>query len=318
METNKPLVAIHCLVYNHEPYLRRCIDGFVRQRTNFPFVAIVHEDASTDKSADIIREYERKYPNIIKPIYETENQYSKPDGRLIFIMQDAILASGAKYVAICEGDDFWTDPLKLQKQVDILENNPQLMAVVTDTSVVDSADNIIVHKQGCTVPDNREGVYNLRDFFSIPQHRYSTATVMYRTRHYEEVNQKLLYTISPYFGDWQLWIILHSYGSFYYIDEVTAAYRINPTSITHVANRIERARASFDVCRKIADILPEQYSDIAEALRNTDCHIMPLAHAYRKEHKYFHALWYTMVSLVKSPSLTYAWFKNYFNRFSKK
>ena len=65
METNKPLVAIHCLVYNHEPYLRRCIDGFVRQRTNFPFVAIVHEDASTDKSADIIREYERKYPNII-------------------------------------------------------------------------------------------------------------------------------------------------------------------------------------------------------------------------------------------------------------
>ena len=66
-----PLVAIHCLVYNHEPYLRDCFEGFVMQQTNFPFVAIVHDDVSTDKSADIIREYEAKYPHIFKPIYIT-------------------------------------------------------------------------------------------------------------------------------------------------------------------------------------------------------------------------------------------------------
>ena len=154
--TDKPLVAIHCLVYNHEPYLRKCLDSFVMQQTNFPFVAIVHEDASTDNSAKIIREYEQKYPNIIKPIYETENQYSKPDGRLIFIMQDAILATGAKYVAICEGDDFWTDPLKLQKQVDILENDPQLMAVVTDACTVDREGNLITSKLGGAVPYYKE------------------------------------------------------------------------------------------------------------------------------------------------------------------
>ena len=70
----KPLVAIHCFVYNHEPYLRDCFEGFVMQQTNFPFVAIVHDDASTDGSAAIIREYEEKYPHIFKPIYETENQ----------------------------------------------------------------------------------------------------------------------------------------------------------------------------------------------------------------------------------------------------
>ena len=119
----KTLVAIKCAVYNHEPYLRDCLEGFVMQQTNFPFVAIVHDDASTDGSAAIIHEYEEKYPNIIKPIYETENQYSKHDGSLGRIMNAAVDATGAKYVAMCEGDDYWTDPLKLQKQVDFMEAN---------------------------------------------------------------------------------------------------------------------------------------------------------------------------------------------------
>ena len=121
----RPLVAIHCFVYNHEPYLRDCFEGFVMQQTNFPFVAIVHDDASTDNSAAIIREYEEKYPHIFKPIYETENQYSKRDGSIDRIMNEAIEATGAKYVAMCEGDDYWTDPLKLQKQVDFMETNPE-------------------------------------------------------------------------------------------------------------------------------------------------------------------------------------------------
>ena len=117
------LLAISCLVYNHATYLRQCLDGFIMQQTNFRFVAIVHDDASTDHSAEIIREYAAKYPDILRPIYETENQWSKSDGSLTKIMDAAIDATGAKYVAICEGDDYWTDPLKLQKQVDFLEEH---------------------------------------------------------------------------------------------------------------------------------------------------------------------------------------------------
>ena len=127
-EINKqqaPLVAIHCLVYNHEPYLRDCLEGFVMQKTNFRFVAIVHEDCSTDHSADIIREYEAKYPDIFRPIYETENQWHKTDGSLRRIMNAAIDATGVKYVALCEGDDYWIDPYKLQKQVDFMESHPK-------------------------------------------------------------------------------------------------------------------------------------------------------------------------------------------------
>lgn len=118
---SRPLmVTIRCITYNHEPYIRQCLEGFVMQKTNFRFEAVVHDDASTDGTANIIREYAEKYPDIIKPIYENENQYSKHDGSLTRIMNEACKG---KYVALCEGDDYWIDPLKLQKQVDFLETH---------------------------------------------------------------------------------------------------------------------------------------------------------------------------------------------------
>ena len=112
------MVTIRCITYNHEPYIRQCLEGFVMQKTNFRFEAIVHDDASTDGTAAIICEYAQKYPEIIKPIIETENQYSKHDGTIGRIM-DA--HTHGKYIAICEGDDYWIDPLKLQRQFDFLE-----------------------------------------------------------------------------------------------------------------------------------------------------------------------------------------------------
>lgn len=129
------MVKIQCLVYNHERYLRQCLDGFVMQQTNFRFQAIVHDDASTDKSAEIIKEYADKYPDIIMPIFQTENQYSKKDGSLRRIMYEA--CKGSKYIAMCEGDDYWIDPLKLQKQVDFLEANPEYVVCGTKRVTVD-------------------------------------------------------------------------------------------------------------------------------------------------------------------------------------
>lgn len=118
---NKIMVSIISLAYNHASYIRECLDGFMMQKTNFAFEVLIHDDASTDGTADIIREYEAKYPDIIKPIYQTENQYSKgiPIGCTYLYPR----AKG-KYIALCEGDDYWTDPFKLQKQVDFLESHP--------------------------------------------------------------------------------------------------------------------------------------------------------------------------------------------------
>lgn len=120
MDNDELMVSIRCLAYNHEPYIRQCLEGFIMQKTNFRFEAVVHDDASTDGTVAIIREYAEKYPNIIKPIYETQNQYSKHDGSLGRIMSAACTG---KYIAMCEGDDYWIDPYKLQKQVDFLETH---------------------------------------------------------------------------------------------------------------------------------------------------------------------------------------------------
>lgn len=117
------VVSVICSTYNHEKYVRDALEGFVMQKTTFPFEVLIHDDASTDRTQDIIREYEAKYPELIKPIYQTENQYQKPNG--VFIIKGFQTSrAGGKYVAFCEGDDYWTDPLKLQKQYDFMEGHP--------------------------------------------------------------------------------------------------------------------------------------------------------------------------------------------------
>ena len=131
-EWNSPVVSIRCITYNHEPYIAEALDGFLMQETDFPFEIVVHDDASTDNTANIIREYEAKYPKILKPIYETENQYSKHDGSLRKIMNNACKG---KYIAFCEGDDYWIDSKKLQKQVDFLEKNPDYEMCYTNYKV---------------------------------------------------------------------------------------------------------------------------------------------------------------------------------------
>ena len=309
MKQQEPiLVAIRCTVYNHAPYLRDCLNGFVMQKTNFRFVAVVHDDCSTDNSVAIIREYAEKYPDIIKPIYETENQWSKHDGSLGRIMNAAIDATGAKYIAFCEGDDYWIDPYKLQKQVDILEADETLMMCCTNCSVVDNLGRTIHPvRPEPVVKDNKEGRCTLRDFFN-DNHQYPTASVLYRNTHVEEVRAKHAHTANAFLGDWTMWICLLIYGDMYYLDEITCAYRINPTSVTHTVNRVARAKANREICIKVADILPNEYKDIAEDLRNTDWVWISLIFAYKAEKRYWGMIGALFMSLFKCPrSLWNTW-----------
>ena len=112
------LVSIVCITYNHEPYLRDALDSFLMQKTNFPIEIILAEDCSTDGTRKICEEYATKYPETIKYIYRDQNVgYNENE-------YEAMSAASGKYIAYCEGDDYWTDPLKLQKQVDFLETHP--------------------------------------------------------------------------------------------------------------------------------------------------------------------------------------------------
>lgn len=124
METNlQPTVIVWCLTYNQKDFIRDALEGFVMQQTHFPFEVIVHDDASTDGTTDIIMEYAERYPEIIKPMIEHQNQWQKGGLKHIIEIMNEKHRRG-KYIAFCEGDDYWTDPKKLQRQVDFLENHP--------------------------------------------------------------------------------------------------------------------------------------------------------------------------------------------------
>lgn len=139
MDEKKIMVTIDCLTYNHENYIADAIESFLAQKTKFDIEILIHDDASTDGTADIIRQYEKRYPDIINPIYQTENQYSK--GIAVYFSNHN--RAKGKYHALCEGDDYWTDPYKLQKQVDFLEDNTDLVYCYHDASVLDFNGELI-------------------------------------------------------------------------------------------------------------------------------------------------------------------------------
>ena len=118
-----PLVSVCCITYNHAKYVRECLDGLVMQQTDFKYEIIIHDDASSDETQKIICEYVEKYPNLFVPILQSENQYSK--GIKTILASFCYPRAKGKYIALCEGDDYWTDPYKLQKQVDFLEKHSE-------------------------------------------------------------------------------------------------------------------------------------------------------------------------------------------------
>ena len=139
MNHNQPLVSICCITYNHEKYIRNTLEGFLMQEVTFPIEIIIHDDASTDKTAEIVAEFADKYPDIIHPIFQTENQYKNRRGGMFhsFVFPHV----QGKYIALCEGDDYWIDPLKLQQQIDFLEKNEDYGLVHTDLDQYDEVKN---------------------------------------------------------------------------------------------------------------------------------------------------------------------------------
>lgn len=217
------------------------------QQTNFPFVAVVHDDCSTDNSAAIIHEYAEKYPNIIKPVFETENQYSKHDGSLRRAMDAACEKYGAKYYALCEGDDYWTDPHKLQKQVEFMETHPDYTMVCSD-AVVRTPDGDM------TEEDFRNWSWKryhesrdmaVEDIIEEGGLFIHTASIVYRNgirNAYPDACWKC------HVGDYPLQIMAALQGKVYYFHEKMAVYRLGwGNSFT----AREKCRATTDTVKKI-------------------------------------------------------------------
>ena len=222
--SDTPLVSVDCATYNHEPYIAQALDGFLMQKTNFPFEVIVHDDASTDHTAEIIREYEARFPKIIKPIYETDNQYSKHDGSLGRIMA---AACKGKYIAFCEGDDYWTDGNKLQMQVDFLEGNPEYGMCYT------MARQFIQKKRTFSKTLFGKPVADFNDLLQNGN-RIPTLTVMLWKSLYERYREEIHPENKGWLmGDYPTWLYMAHESKVKFLDFVTSVYRVLENSASH-------------------------------------------------------------------------------------
>ena len=217
LPTQDYMVVIKCYTYNHESYIEDALKGFVMQKTDFPFCAIVVDDFSTDSTADIIRKYENDYPNIIKGVYLNENYHSQHKPKLPLIQP---WFDRAKYTALCEGDDYWIDPLKLQKQVDYMENHSDCTMTCSRTKLYSIRKNRFVSEQYCKKGD---GVLNVKDVIYRQGLYISTCSVVYKS---DIKSDYPVYCGKCLIGDYPLQIYAAIKGNIYYFDDVMSVYRV--------------------------------------------------------------------------------------------
>lgn len=227
------MVSVVCLAYNHGKYIRETLEGFVSQETDFPYEVFVHDDASADNTAAIIREYAERYPDIIKPILQEQNQHSQK----IYIPKEFILPRiRGKYIALCEGDDYWTDRRKLQKQVDAMERNPDCSMCVHKV--------VEVHEDG--TPDGvvfpgqnvKTGKLSSRVFLGIGrEYSFHTSSYFFRGEEYRNyVSDKPEFARKCDVGDEAYMLYFGNAGNVFYIDDPMSCYRRGVAGSWTVAN----------------------------------------------------------------------------------
>ncbi len=236
-----PVVSVHMITYNHEPYIRQAIEGVMMQRTDFEFELIIGEDASQDKTREICFEYQKRYPDKIRVLWWHEN-VGKFGGNLRRVTAHC----RGEFIALCEGDDYWIDPLKLQKQVDVMRRFPAVGYCVTGAKVKCEVPrdhprvksyNILKWYDDCTFQFNMEsyrpGLVKQADFMQNRTVAPRTATVMIRRKTLAELHQRFdIFKWKLRMGDKVLWQGFPFVSEAYYIAEETAVYRLNENGVT--------------------------------------------------------------------------------------
>jgi len=281
-----PLVSVLIISYNHENYIRKAIESCLMQKTSFPYEIIIHDDASTDGSAKIIQEYADKNPELIIPILQKENQYSK--GVRISTTLMVPIARG-KFIAFCEGDDYWTDPLKLEKQVTVMDNDPSISLCFTATKWVyvnkKKRDKIMRYHRGNYYFSSDEVIRRSGRFSDI-------VTTIVRKDIFNHANT---WFYLPANGDFALYLLSVLSGQTYYLDEVTAVYHRGVENSWSTKNQtsIKKSVKFFEETINMRDEFNE-YSNhrFQKAIRKQNFReLISLSFAYKDEdefkHKYF-------------------------------
>ena len=211
------IVSVSCITFNHAPYIRACLDGFLMQKTSFVFEILIHDDCSTDGTREIIEEYSKKYPDIIFPIFQTENQYSK--GVRGMMARFNFPRSRGKYIALCEGDDYWSDPYKLQRQVDFLEANTDFSICFHNMKILNESNPSAIE---FTNSKDQESVSSILDLASKGNFMF-TASVVFKKPKDGFPNWLTDLPI----GDYAIHLFNAQFGKIKFLDQVMGVYRIH-------------------------------------------------------------------------------------------
>lgn len=261
MNGNEVVLTAYCMAYNHEKYIGKTLEGFVSQRTSYKYKVIVHDDASTDGTAGIIKSYAEKYPDIIVPVLQKENQYSKHKDLFDIFIKPML---EGKYVAVCEGDDYWCDPEKLQKQIDFMESHPDFSACVHNTEKIreDGSSTGIFYNNDKSDREIPAGEIIKRGSCFI--HLNSIVC----RREFRENKPEEFFI--PKAGDYTLLIYLATVGKIWYMADVMSKYRMfSPGSWSEKMKldksfRMEHARSTITALEKMNEYTKGRYSDSFE------------------------------------------------------
>ena len=272
MDKNDCLVSILCTAYNHEQYIRSALESFVSQKTGFAFEVLVNDDASSDGTAAIIREYEEKYPEIIRPFYQKENQFSKGIG---YIYENIFYPHArGKYFAFCEGDDYWTDESKLQRQVDFLESHPDYSACVHNTTLrycnSSRTDELLIPSRG-----DHEVLYE--NVIHGPIDAYHTSSLMARREIIVQTPDFYRAATAHGFADYAWALLLRLSGGIWFIDRSMSVYRLFSNQAAWTSNvgghygvsgqykKLQSfVQGKLEMLRAFLSHVPEEYKPLVE------------------------------------------------------
>ena len=249
--SKNPLVSVNMITYNHEPYIAQAIEGVLIQKTDFPIELVIGEDCSTDRTRKIVLDYQKKYPEMIRVITAKENVGMQKNG-----LRTSKACRG-KYIAFCEGDDYWTDPNKLQKQVDFLESHPECVICFHNVNIIyDSKRDKKSHPfyvQGPSLNFTHRVPKPITTLSDLLNGNFiHTPSVMFRAQLFEEFPD---WFYRADIGDWPLHVLNAQHGNMGYIDEVMAAYRVHSGGTWSSRSRVEVLDALIHTAELIKESL---------------------------------------------------------------
>lgn len=244
-------VVIECATYNQREYIEDALKGFVMQKTSFPFCALIIDDCSTDGQQDIILRYAQKYPEIIIPILLPYNHYQAKESKQKYFEP---YFQESKYIAKCEGDDYWIDDHKLQKQVDFLEDNPDC-ALTYHACINKFEDNFI--GQRIPIGENVKTEYRYDEL--LQSYPFQTATIMMRSSvwfnpFFQKCYSILSYSSIQFFAASQL-------GAIKGFNEGMSVYRRNNTGISADIKTLSKITTLFERWSNIASLCNPEVSN---------------------------------------------------------